>query len=81
MFILQMSSYFNKSDLKLAGARLRHLNEESGLVAVVFNDVVVHVDVYSAERHKHTPKKGYFNDSVSFSKEIKRYSYQFRQSN
>lgn len=38
------ASYFDESDLELAGDDLGHLDEERRLVGVVFDDVVVHVD-------------------------------------
>lgn len=43
-------SYFNEGDLELAGGHLGHLDEERRLVAVVFDDVVVHVDENPGER-------------------------------
>lgn len=43
-------SYFNEGDLEMAGGHLGHLDEESRLVAVVFDDVVVHVDENPGER-------------------------------
>lgn len=43
-------SYFNESDLELAANNLGHLNEEGWLVGVVFDDVVVHVDVNPEEK-------------------------------
>lgn len=49
-------SYFNESDLELTGDHLGHLNEESRLVGVVFNDVVIHVDE-DPEAQKQTQKK------------------------
>lgn len=50
-------SYFNEGDLELAGGHLGHLDEESRLVAVVFDDVVVHVDEDPGERRgKHVRK-------------------------
>lgn len=45
----ELFSYFNQSDLDLTGDRLGHLNEEGGLVGVVFHNVVVHVDENPAE--------------------------------
>lgn len=42
------SSYFNESDLELTADHLRHIDEESGLVGIVFDNDVVHVDVNSA---------------------------------
>lgn len=43
-------SYFNESDLQVAGGCLGHLHQESRLVGVVFHDVVVHVDEDPGER-------------------------------
>lgn len=57
-------SYFNESDLELTGDHLGHLNEESRLVGVVFNDVVIHVDE-DPEAQKQTQKKGYSSSGTS----------------
>lgn len=47
---VDLSSYFNQSDLVLTSNHLQHLDEEGRLVGVVFNDVVVHVDENAEKR-------------------------------
>lgn len=50
LFCPSVASYFNESDLQVAGGCLGHLHQESRLVGVVFHDVVVHVDEDPGER-------------------------------
>lgn len=64
-------SYFNEGDLELAGGHLGHLDEESRLVAVVFDDVVVHVDEDPGERRGELVRKWARNMGV-FCSQVKR---------
>lgn len=37
-------SYFDESDLELTRGHLGHVDQESRVVGVVFDDVVIHID-------------------------------------